>query len=54
VFDIFTEDNGLGEPVGGSKEFGDFGRDQFRPFFEDEVAVKVAVVVLAVVDDVAV
>ena len=54
VVDVLAEDDGLGEAVGGLEELGDLGGDEFGALFEDQVAVEVAVVVFAVLDDLAV
>src|SRR5690606_984950 len=54
VVDIFAEDDGLGEAVGGLQELGDLGGDGGGALFEDEAAVVVEVVVFAVLDLVAV
>ena len=54
VVDVLAEDDGLGEAVGGLEKLGDLGGDEFGALFEDQIAVEVAVVVFAVLDDLAV
>ena len=51
VVDVFAEDDGLGEAVGGLQELGDLGGDEFGALFEDQIAIEVAVVVFAVLDE---
>ena len=41
VVDVFAEDDGLGEAVGGLEELGDLGGDELGALFQDQVAVEV-------------
>jgi hypothetical protein len=54
VLDVFPEDDGLGATIGGAKEFSDFGGHELGPLFKDEIAIEVAVVVFAILDELAV
>ena len=51
MVDVFAKDDGLGKAIGGLEEFCDLGSDQFRTRFEDQVAIKVCVVVFPVFYD---
>ena len=46
-----TEDDGLGDAIGGPEKLRDLGRHEFGALFEDEVLVEVAEVVFAVFDE---
>src|SRR5437870_4668239 len=48
MVDVFAEDDGLGEAVGGLEELGDLGGDEVSALLQDEVLVKVEVVVFAI------
>ncbi len=54
VVDVFAEDDGLGEGVGGLEVFGDLAGDEFGSLFKDQRAVEVLLVVDAVFDQLAV
>jgi hypothetical protein len=54
VVDVLAEDDRLGETVRVAEELGDLGSDEFGALFEDQIPVEVAVVVFAVLDDLAV
>ena len=51
VIDVLAKDDGLGEAVGRTEEFGDLGGNKGGALFENEIPVEVAVVVFAVFDD---
>jgi hypothetical protein len=50
VVNIFTKDDGLGETIGGTEEFRDFGGYQFGTFLQNEIPVIVPVVVLTILN----
>ena len=54
MIDVLAEDDGLVVAVGGLEKLGHLARHKFRPLFENQGAVEVALVVDAVVDDFAV
>ena len=54
MIDVFAENDGLVVAVGGLEEFGHLARHKLGPLFQHQGAVKVALVVDAVVNDLAV
>ena len=48
MLDVFAKDDGLSKAIGGLEKLGHLRGDQFGKLFEDQVTIKVSVVVFAV------